>query len=714
MKNFLKKIELQGFKSFAEKTVFEFPFQITAIVGPNGSGKSNIVDAFKWVLGEREAKQLRGEKLENLIFAGTPKKPASGIAKVNLVFNNEKNVFPFNLKEVNLTRKIDRSGNSQFFLNDEEIRLKDLIVYLAKAKISTRGLMIISQGDSDIFVRSSPIERRMFIEEILGLKEYRLKKNQAKNQLVISQNNLEKLKVTLNEIIPHLKFLRKQKNKWEKRLEIEKELRDLEDKYFGFKYFSLKENLSKLEPNLKALENEMAERLKEIKVEEEKLEKINKSFIPDEDERKIKEKIKYLLEKRYQLEKELGKIEVKIEFFKNSQINFNQKEIDSLLKDLFSDLQELIKINDLNLIKEKLNYWLQILKSFFKTEKEEEKNNLIKKQEEILAELEKIEKEYNLLTLKEEELAKKQKDYNLEFQKLFQNLEEKRKVYFTLEKQKESLLFEKEKILNRLNELKIQFEIYGRKFEEIEKLKIDLIFENDWQEIEKKIQRLRNELNLIGEIDENILKEAEQTESRYQLIEKEVLDLEKAIYDLKILIKDLNNKINSAFAKNFHLINSEFNNFFRLMFNGGKASFKIIKEEKKDNEIKDDEEDLSQESLKEKIEGIDIELNIPKKKIKNLEMLSGGEKSLVSLAALFALIAVSSPPFLILDEIDAPLDDINAQRFANLIKQFSYKTQFIIITHNRVTMEAAEALYGITMAEDGVSKVYSLRLEKEK
>ncbi len=709
--NFLKRIELQGFKSFADKTVFEFPFKITAIVGPNGSGKSNIVDAFKWVLGEREAKQLRGEKLENLIFAGTPKKPPAGMAKVNLVFNNEKNVFPFELKEVNLTRKIDRSGNSQFFLNNQEIRLKDLIIYLAKAKIGTRGLMIISQGDSDIFVKSSPLERRIFIEEILGLKEYRLKKNQAKNQLVVSQNNLEKLKVTLNEILPHLKFLRRQKAKWEKRLEIERELKDLENQYFGFKYLSLKEELLKIEPNLKLLIKEIDEKLKEIKVLENELEKINKEFIQSEEEKKIKDNIKNILEKRYQLEKELGKIEVKIELFKNSKINFSQEELISLIKELANDFKTLIKIDDLKIIKEKISYWLKNLEKFFEGVKEDEKNILLKKQEEILKQLKELEAEYNSISFKEEELKEKQKFYNLEFKKLFQALEEKRKIYFNLEKQKENLLFEKEKILNRLNDLKMQFELYGRKFEEIEKIEINLASEKNWDEIERRIQRLRNELTLIGEIDENVLKEAEKTEARYQLIEKEVLDLEKAIKDLKILIKDLTEKINSDFSKNFHLINEEFNNFFRLMFNGGKASFKIIKNEEKD-ETKEEENDQEENNqFKEKIQGIDIELNIPKKKIKNLEMLSGGEKSLVSLAALFALVAVSSPPFLILDEIDAPLDDINAQRFANLIKEFSTKTQFIIITHNRVTMEAAEALYGVTMADDGVSKVYSLKLE---
>jgi len=180
MTNFLTRLELHGFKSFAGKTVLEFPARIVAIVGPNGSGKSNIIDALKWVLGEREAKQLRGELLENLIFAGTPQRPAVSLAKVCLYFDNQSRLLPFDLSEAVLTRKVDRSGVSQFYLNDSEIRLKDLAPLLARARLGSRGLMMVSQGESDIFVKGNGEERRLMIEEVLGLKEFRLKKKSGR------------------------------------------------------------------------------------------------------------------------------------------------------------------------------------------------------------------------------------------------------------------------------------------------------------------------------------------------------------------------------------------------------------------------------------------------------------------------------------------------------------------------------------------------------
>ena len=213
MITFLRRLELHGFKSFAGKTTLEFPSCIAAIVGPNGSGKSNIIDALRWVLGEREAKQLRGLTLENLIFAGTPKKPSMGFASVNLIFDNRGGLFPSDAKEVSLSRRVDRSGSSSFYLNDEEIRLKDLLPLLARARLGTRGITMIGQGQSTIFVESSPDARRMMIEEVLGLKEFRLKKHEAERRLSSSEANLEKVRVQIQELTPHLSFLRTQRRK---------------------------------------------------------------------------------------------------------------------------------------------------------------------------------------------------------------------------------------------------------------------------------------------------------------------------------------------------------------------------------------------------------------------------------------------------------------------------------------------------------------------
>jgi chromosome segregation protein len=190
------------------------------------------------------------------------------------------------------------------------------------------------------------------------------------------------------------------------------------------------------------------------------------------------------------------------------------------------------------------------------------------------------------------------------------------------------------------------------------------------------------------------------------------------------LLLELNQKIKTEFDKSLSKINDEFAKFFGMMFDGGTAKLKVLKP--KLDRIKDDE-DVDSDPSEEKEEvlqtddeifqetngGVDIEIKLPRKKTTSLDMLSGGERSLVGIAALFAMVSVSPPPFLVLDEIDAPLDERNARRFGEMLKDFSKRTQFIVVTHNRATMEAANILYGVTLAEDGSSKVVSLKLEPE-
>ena len=231
--------------------------------------------------------------------------------------------------------------------------------------------------------------------------------------------------------------------------------------------------------------------------------------------------------------------------------------------------------------------------------------------------------------------------------------------------------------------------------------------------------RLRGELAAIGEIDATTVKEAEETRSRHSFLTTQSVDLHKALLDLESLKRELEEKIHVLFEVSLHKINEEFTKLFALMFGGGRAKFKIKVPEKKTPMLVDGEvgvsipleEDVGKDEEEKPEIGLDIEVSIPRKRITGLDMLSGGERSLVSIAALFALISVSPPPFLVLDEIDAALDERNASRFAEMLKDFSNKTQFVIVTHNRATMEVANVLYGVTMGEDGTSRVLSLKLE---
>ena len=297
-------------------------------------------------------------------------------------------------------------------------------------------------------------------------------------------------------------------------------------------------------------------------------------------------------------------------------------------------------------------------------------------------------------------------------------MELKRKELRELDGNKNRILFEGEKLNLKFQDLEDQLRQIGKSIKELPITNYQLpITAEEFSEIERKMFKLRTELAAIGEIDESLIKEAQEVETHYNFLTSQSQDLEKAIIDLKNLIKELSEKIHFEFNASLKSINDEFNKFFKLMFGGGFAKLIVKREERKVKNNNDDEiseeKDVNEENNKdenEKFVGVDIDLNLPKKRITSLEMLSGGEKSLVSIAALFALISISPPPFLVLDEIDAALDENNSGRFADLIKEFSKKTQFIVVTHNRTVMEAADVLYGITMNDDGTSKLLSLKL----
>ncbi len=215
----LKQLDIQGFKSFADKVTLKFPTGITAVVGPNGSGKSNVVDALRWVLGEQSSKNIRIANATDVIFNGTPQRSQSGFASVALIFDNSKKLFPIDFSEVMMARKVYRDGASEYTINKKQARLKDVTQVLASAKLGVKGMSIINQGAGDVFLRANPIERREIIEEMVGLKEYRLKKEDAQRRMKETSENIAKVQSILLELEPNLRLLRRQVAKWQSRAE---------------------------------------------------------------------------------------------------------------------------------------------------------------------------------------------------------------------------------------------------------------------------------------------------------------------------------------------------------------------------------------------------------------------------------------------------------------------------------------------------------------
>ncbi|MDP2696457.1 MAG: AAA family ATPase [bacterium] len=720
----LKRLELIGFKSFASKTVLDFPAGITGVVGPNGSGKTNVVDAIRWLLGEREAKNIRGAKVEDLIFAGTQQRPRSGMAQATIVFDNSSRFFPVDYAEVAISRRVTRDGTSEYSLNESPVRLKDVVDFFAKSRLGSRGLSIIGQGNSDIFVRATPKERRAMLEEILGLRQFQLKKHEAERKLQNTKINLDKVEAMVEEIAPHLRLLKRQTAKWEKQEELQNALRERENKYFGYKLYNIQGGLTGFEPQLKELDLKINTKFGELKLLQAELKKIEESQPKDNDGGGSQQRQNDILSRRSDLQRELGRLEAEADFLlANAKTDAKEGELLILVADVKKIIAAAIGENDISNLKDILQQLVgkidEVLGAGNK-DAHSRKQTLEQSRDKVAAELSSLDQELSELRLKEESRSSKLGEFNQIFKKAFGLIEAKKTEIAELSNQKNKLLFDKERVNIKLQDLENQIAQTGRRLEEFGAsiAAEPSIGESDLSDMERRIFKLRAELAGIGDIDESLIKEAQETENRFNFLKSQSEDLGKASKDLHQLIKDLDKKIHTQFTGSLKAINDEFNKYFRLMFGGGKARLHLQKLEIKIPSLEDGEEvKVGESDVDEDVEhevdhgGIDIELDIPQKRLSGLDMLSGGEKSLVSIAALFALISVSPPPFLVLDEVDAALDESNTRRFANLIKDFSKKTQFLLVTHNRATMEAANILYGVTMNDDGTSRVLSVKFE---
>ncbi|HXF68916.1 MAG TPA: chromosome segregation protein SMC [Thermoflexus sp.] len=206
----LKALELHGFKSFADPIRLEFPGQVTAIVGPNGSGKSNIAEAVRWVLGEQSLSTLRVRRSEDLIFAGSDQRPRAGMAEVTLIFDNSDSQLPVEFTEIAITRRVYRDGESEYFLNGNRVRLRDIQELLGSTPLARRTYTVIGQGVVDEVLRMRPEERRTLFEEAAGIALYRMKREEALRRLEATRQNLTRVRDLLAEITPRLNSLRRQ------------------------------------------------------------------------------------------------------------------------------------------------------------------------------------------------------------------------------------------------------------------------------------------------------------------------------------------------------------------------------------------------------------------------------------------------------------------------------------------------------------------------
>jgi len=739
---FLKSLILRGFKTFADSIEIEFSesARITAIVGPNGCGKSNLLDATRWALGEDNPRQLRVASLADIIFAGTSTRKSLSLAEVSLVFDNSSGKLPITFAEVSIKRRTFAEGESEFFINKNSCRLKDIKDLLLDTGLGEGTYSIITQGQVDSILSSKGDERRMVFEEAAGINKYKFRKVAAQKKLIAAEQNMLRISDLKIEVGEQLINLEEQAKTAQQYLEIQAQVKQID---LGLCKRLLQNALEK-----RALVSEKLEIIK--KSAEEK----------QESEEKDQEELVGLREKHKNLEREIDGLSIKLEQekdrlrdvelnrrFVESEMKREEKRLETLgeekirlkekIEGLNKQLEQTQKGIDLSLVNslapifmelfnqsQKLIEALSSMLVFFGGSalsltfgSSKEKEEACKMKLEILTE------EAEKHRIEEENAKFGLQAHRAEFENLKSHLEERSKE--SLLNEVHSKKQEKENLSQAITALEdrlrqedrderitlgeeTSLEISLVKLESeigsiLEKVSLEynlsqedvlaLPYENqNISKAKKEVEEGKAKLRMLEPVNLLAVEEFKKGKDRLSFIDAQLEDLNSAREHLQNLINELDLRAEQNFTKTMEEVSAIFSQTFSSLFEGGEAKI----------------------SLSPHACALDAEIEIsvrPRgRKWLPLPLLSGGERSLSAIAILFSLLKIRPSPFCFLDEVDAALDDANIGRFANMLKDFSSQSQIIVITHNKRTMAVADNIYGVTMEEPGVSKVLSMKL----
>ena len=527
---YLKRMELQGFKSFADRTVLDFKPGITAVIGPNGSGKSNISDAIRWVLGEQSMKSLRGAKSEDIIFAGTQARKSLGFAEVSIVIDNSDGKLPIEYTEVTVTRKIYRSGETGYFINKTPCRLKDILELFMDTGIGKDGYSIIGQGKIDEILSNKSEDRRHIFEEAAGIVKYRVRKQDSEKKLEQTKLNLLRINDILSEIETSIEPLQEQAEKARKYLDLREELKSIEVGLFVHNINVDKEKLEQIIKDVQILnEQNNNESLKMEKFQEEK--SAIKQRI-DEIIQLIEEKQNLGFESSNKIEKINSEIGISKERIQNNQVNEQrlEKEIEAANAKI-SELEEEKK--------QKLNK-----KESLNTNKEKYVKELEEKEKE-LAELS------GKLTEKEKEIEDKKQIVESNTDKRYEltsDINVEKQNYENLEKRERTVSLEVQDTISELDLKRDEKQQLSQGFYELEDKR-----NKSNENLQNMIKQKETAMQKVKDFDDEINKlayEIRMKDSRHKFLIETEKEKEGYIKSVRSLLLDCDK--NAELKKGMH------------------------------------------------------------------------------------------------------------------------------------------------------------------
>ena len=696
----IKKLEIFGFKSFAKKETVLLDSGITGIVGPNGCGKTNIVDAIRWVLGEQKTSRLRSSKMEDVIFNGASNIKPLGLCEVFLTIENTKGLLPTEFSEVEIGRRLYRSGESEYFINRNACRLKDISNLFIDTGLTSDAYSVIELNMIDQILSDKDDSRRNMFEEAAGVNKYKSKRKSTIKKFELNLRDLERIDDIIVEIDFQVKALDLQLKRFKRHEKLSKELQELEIKLASARIKDLDITIEPLEILLKEKNKLLKKNTSKKKVNSVEFDNAREKYLNEKDSlSKLKSKVdlltenllKEIQEKNIQssqgvgiLEDELQKKISELNKFDKDYINIVTKS--DVLKSLSTQSRENFKNKNYTVIETDKKY------ENLKASIEDYKNKIdsYKKEKEFdFSEMDKSIKEIQEQINKNNiELEKKENDVN----KSFVKMESIRAKLDSENFSKDDLFYEIKNAEMKIAESKLKKSQINQNLVEKYGSKVKLLDIKDYDisDMVYRIEKIKRSIENIGPINWAVKDEFEEKNNRLTTLKEQKSDLIEAENNLKEAIKKIDRVAKKQFSETFESVKKNFEKMFTVFFSGGSGSLKLT----------DDNDPLNSD--------IKILAQPPGKRNNSLKMLSAGEKSLTAIALLFSIYQYKPSPFCILDEIDAPLDDINIKKFTDVIKEYSKSTQFIMVTHNKLTMESADCIYGVTAEKKGISKLMSI------
>jgi chromosome segregation ATPase len=780
----LSSITIKGFKSFPERTRLVFSPGVSVIVGPNGCGKSNITDAVLWALGEQSPLAVRGQTMQDMIFAGGQGESPRRHAEVEVVLSSDQPATapagaeqPAGFCEIAIRRRLDRNGEGEYRLNGARCRLVDVIETLADANLGREMHSVISQGRVDEIVHSRPRDRRLLVEEAAGLGKHRKRRRRAQLKLERTQENLDRALDVEREARSRLRPLKRQAQAADIHARLEREAGELrarllaeELRAHGSELSGAESVATRARDARQAVEAELAEVNRRRSEIEERLAERDRerttvwgrlTALRAAHER-LSVRAEALSSRRSELAAEVERERAALGTLADQAAEHDEGSdeddpVDTGLERVGSALGEATaalgraratgadrgraaEVTRVREAAERAAGGARRVEALLGEHRQGSLEDRIAAATELQGRLEAL-----LAAAAEVRDAVGKRSSELEAVMLSGGDEDDVPSQLRACSRAEAEL--QAKLLacgDSVTEAEVRAtQLRDRRDDargELERIAEQLGRElgpadeplgtEEREEIKRKLERLARRREALGPV--NPLAEQEYAEALEHVgeLEEQRKDLESALAELTGLIRDTDRKIRSAFEETLEATQRNFEELIEHLFPGGRGRLRLVKESGPrlvlGGEAEDDdahgghpeadpaEADAGAEdsagSDSEYAAGVEIEVTPAGKATRRLSLLSGGEKALVALAFVFAVFLARPSPFYILDEVEAALDDANIDRFLQLVRRFSDRAQFVIVTHQKRTMDAADVLYGVSMGEGGITKVISRRL----